>query len=336
MKHLSLLRLVAAFAACLALTTVLSAADAGAWKGHFEDARKAADEGRHADADRALALALTAADQFGEGDLRLVQTLHLAASTHQRRRQFAEAEPHLRRVLAMRERALGANHEFVAESAFNLGRNLTEQKKFADAEALLKRAETIAKWKVGSYHPAVATCQAALARCHALAGRFADADKLYTAALRVLGTPRTTTTFTERPNEVQDNVFIPNYRRVMQIRLEHAQTLHAAKRTKDAEEAFKKLVKLIEDVESRDSLLLAKPLLEFSLHYSDQQKLAQAEPLLLRRQAILTKHLGDNHAEHLVTKAALEKIYRGQGKVVEADELALQLSQAGAKPGGEK
>lgn len=332
MKHPFLPRLVAACAACLTLTTVLSAADVGAWKDHLDDARKAADERRHGDADRALALALAAADQFTPGDPRLLQTLYLAAAIKQGRKQFAEAEPHLRRALAVRERELGTNHLNSAECAFNLGRNLAEQKKFVEAEALLKRAEHTAKWKLGSYHPAVATCQAALARCHFLAGRHADADKLYTAALKVLGTPRTTTKFTDRPNEVQDEVFVPNYRRVMQIRLEHAQSLHAARRTKDAEEAFKKLVKLIEDVESRDSLLLINPLLAFSAYYSDQQKHAQAESLLTRRQTILTKHVGDNHPEHLVTKAALEKVYRSQGKVAEADTLARQLAEAGVKP----
>lgn len=336
MRNLTITIWAARCVLLVALAGSLHAADANLWKTYCDDAKKAAGERRFTEANQLVSKALGVAEQFGEADPRLVETLFLAAGVLMAEKRFAEAEPHLRRTLVLREAKLGTSHLSVAESAFNLGRNLAEQKKFVEAEALLKRAEHTAKWKLGSYHSAVATCQAALARCHFLAGRHADADKLYTAALKVLGTPRTTTKFTDRPNEVQDEVFVPNYRRVMQIRLEHAQTLHAAKRTKDAEEAFKKLVKLIEDVEGRDSVLLINPLLAFSAHYSEQQKHALAESLLVRRQAILTKSVGDNHPEQLVTKIALEKVYRSQGKVAEADALAQQLPQPGAKPGGEK
>lgn len=335
-KITALLRLAFICTAFIMPAGHLTAADASSWKTHLDAASKAAEERRLEEADRAAALALEAADQFNEGDPRLVQTLYLAASIKHARKQPDAAEPLLRRALAVREKLLGANHVNVAECAFNLGRNLAEQKKFAEAETQLKRAENIAKWKVGSYHPAVAACQAALARNYFLAGRHAEADKLYTAALKVLGTPRSTKTFTDRHNEVQENVFVPNYRRVMQIRLEHAQTLHAGKKHKDAEEAYKKLVKLIEDVEDRESVLLINPLLAFSHHYTDLQKPAQTEALLLRRQAILAKHVGEKHPEHLVTKAALEKVYRSQGKTAEADAIARQLAEAGAKPGGEQ
>lgn len=322
-------------AALLSLTSGLHGADASLWKTYCNDAKKAANERRFAEASQFMNLALGMAEQFGEADLRLVETLFLAAGIQQANKQFAEAEPHLRRALAVREGRLGTNHLTVAECAFHLGRNLAEQQKFAEAEPLLKRAEHIAKWKAGSYHPIVGTCQAALARSYFLAGRHAEADKLYTAALKVLGTPRTTTTFTG-PNEVQDNVFVPNYRRVMQIRLEHAQTLHAANKHKDAEAAFQKLVKLIEDVEDKESYLLINPLLAFSRHYADTKKLPAAEALLLRRQTIVTKHAGPSHPEHLVTKAALERVYREQGKQVEADLLARQLAEDGVKPASEK
>lgn len=331
MRNLRTMFWAAGCAVVFTLVGNIRAADANLWKTYCDDARKAAGERRFTEANQFMSMALGVAEQFGETDPRLVESLFMAARIHEVDKHFAEAEPHWRRALALREAKLGTNDINVAECAFYLGGNLSEQRMFAEAEPFLKRAEHIAKWKTNSYHPLVGTCQAALARNCSLAGRYAEAEKLYTAALKVLGTQSTTTKFTGA-NEVQDNVFVPNYRRVMQIRMEQAQTLNAAKKYKDAEDAFKKLVKLIEDREGRESELLMNPLLAFSRHYADVKKLPTAEALLLRRQAIITKHTGEKHPEHFVTMAALERVYREQGKMAEADVLVRQLAEAGLNP----
>lgn len=308
-----------------------ASADPGLWKTYCEDVKKAAGEGRYAEAEQFMGMALAVAEQFGEADPRLVETLFLAAGVEQFRRRFAEAEPHLRRALALREAKLGTNHLSVAECVFYLGGNLTEQRKFAEAEPFLKRAEHICKWKNGAYHPTVGTCEAALARNCALAGRFDEADKLYTAALKILGTRNTTTQFRGGPDIVEERLFVPDYRRVMQIRLEQAQTLHSAKKYKDAEAAFRKLVKLIEDREGRESVLLVSPLLAFGLHYAELKNYSAAEVLLLQRQTILTKRVGPKHPAHLATFEVLERVYREQGKEAEADVFARKLVEARGK-----
>lgn len=318
-------------ALCALLVTLAShlhGADAKLWKTYCDDARKAASERKFQEANQFAGMALATAEQFGETDPRLVETLLLAASIQQERKAHDEAEPHLRRALTLREAKLGTNHLIVAETAYHLGRNLTEQRKLTEAEPLLRRAEHICKWKNGAYHPTAAVCQAALAKCVALAGRHDEADKLYTAALRILGTPRTTTTFTG-PNELLERVFVPNYRRVMQIRLEQAQTLHAAKRYKDAQDSLQKLVKLIEDREGKESDLLINPLLGLSHLNMDLKQYSVADSLLLRREQIITKHAGPTHQEHRVTKAARESLLRRQGRAAEADELARQLAEPG-------
>lgn len=320
----------------LTLTTELRAADAQQWKTYCDDAKKAAGERKFTEANQFMSMALAVAEGFGEADPRLVETLFLAAGIQQANRQFAEVEPHLRRALAVREAKLGTNHLSVAECAFFLGGNLTDQRKFADADVLLKRAEFICKWKNGGYHPTVGTCQAALARNASLAGHYDEADKLYTAALRILGTQTSTTKFKGGPDMVEERLFIPDYRRVMQIRMEQAQTLHSAKKYKDAEEAFKKLVKLIEDRESKDSVLLVNPLLAFGLLYADLKQYPLAESQLLRRQDIIARLVGPKHPANLVTMTALERVYREQGKEVEAELLARRLAEAGVKPPAEK
>jgi len=239
----------------------MHAADADTWKAYCDGAKKAAGERRFTEANQMISKALAVAEQFGGADPRLIETLFLAASVQMAGKQFAEAEPHLRRALGLREAKLGTNHLSVAECVFHLGNNLSDQKKFDEAEPLLKRAEHICKWKNGAYHPTVGTCQAALARNHSLAGRYAEAEKLYIAALKILGTQATTRKFKDRPDIIEERVFVPDYRRVMQIRMELAQTLHLAKKYKDAEDAFTQLVKLIEDREGKDSVLLINPLL---------------------------------------------------------------------------
>lgn len=319
-------------ATLLAVTADSRAADANLWKTYCDDAKKAAGERRFTEANQFMSMALGVAEQFGEADPRLVETLFLAAGVQMADKQFADAEPHLRRALALREAKLGTNHLSVAECAFHLGNNLGDQKKFADAEPLLKRAEHICKWKNGAYHPTVGTCQAALAHNYSLAGRYAEAEKLYTAALKILGTQTTTTKFRGGPDMIEERLFVPDYRRVMQIRMEQAQTLHAAKKYKDAEDAFKKLVKLIESREGKDSGLLVNPLLALGLHYADLKKHPLAEAQLLRRQGIVAKYVGPRHPAHLATLAALERVYREQGKAIEADLLARQLAEAGVKP----
>lgn len=332
MRNLTITIWAARCVLLIALAGGVHAADANLWKTYCDDAKKSAGERRFTEANQFMSMALGVAEQFGETDPRLVETLFLAASVQMAGKQFADAEPHLRRALALREAKLGTNHLSVAECAFHLGNNLGDQKKFADAEPLLKRAEHICKWKNGTYHPTVGTCQAALAHNYSLAGRYAEAEKLYAAALKILGTQTTTTRFRGGPDMIEERLFVPDYRRVMQIRMEQAQTLHLAKKYKDAEEAFRKLVKLIEDREGKESVLLVNPLLAFGLHYTDVKKHPAAETLLLRRQAIVAQHVGPKHPAHLATITALERVYREQGKAAEADALARQLAEAGVQP----
>lgn len=324
--------------ACAALLPMFCSgqtADAGIWKTYCDDAIKSAVERRFTEAEQFIRLALAVAEKFGNNDPRLTDTFLLAGRILSVAKRNAEAEPHLRQALALTEARLGSNHLNAAECNIRLGVNLTDQRKFTDAEPFLKRAEHIVKWKNGGYHPTVGTCQSALARNHLLAGRYDEADKLYAAALRILGSQNTKTTFTG-PNEVLDTVFVPNYRRVMQIRLEQAQSFHGGKKFKDAEEAFKKLVKLVEDREGKDSELLITPLLAFAVHYADVKKYSAAEALLLRRQLVLTQQFGLKHPEHISTMVVLERVYRAQDKIADADRLAKQLAEAGAKPASEK
>jgi Tetratricopeptide repeat len=59
----------------------------------------------------------------------------------------------LRRALAIREKALGPDHELVAITAGNLATFLSSQGAHAEAEALCQRSLRILKARLGERHP---------------------------------------------------------------------------------------------------------------------------------------------------------------------------------------
>ena len=72
-------------------------------------------------------------------------------------RQYAKAEPLCNRALAIREKALGAEHPDVATSLSNLASTYESMKQYAKAEPLYKRSLAIWGKKLGADHLDVAT-----------------------------------------------------------------------------------------------------------------------------------------------------------------------------------
>src|SRR5205814_175231 len=68
----------------------------------------------------------------------------------------AEAEPLMRRALAIDECSFGMGHPSVARDLFNLASLLQATDRLAEAEPLLRRALAINEQSVGSDHPSVA------------------------------------------------------------------------------------------------------------------------------------------------------------------------------------
>ena len=70
--------------------------------------------------------------------------------------RYAEAEPMLRQVLAVREKKLGPNHPEVAASLNNLAALYKDQGRYAEAEPMYRRAVTIDLKALGPEHRQVA------------------------------------------------------------------------------------------------------------------------------------------------------------------------------------
>jgi hypothetical protein len=66
---------------------------------------------------------------------------------------LGEAEPLLRRALAIAEASLGSDHPKVALGLNNLARLLQDTNRFAEAEPLMRRALVIGEAGLGHEHP---------------------------------------------------------------------------------------------------------------------------------------------------------------------------------------
>jgi hypothetical protein len=91
----------------------------------------------------------------GEG-LILADYLEQAGIALDTAARFQEAEPLKRRVLAIREQALGAEHPGVATALNNLAALLWATNRLAEAEPLMRRALAIDEASFGAEHPNVA------------------------------------------------------------------------------------------------------------------------------------------------------------------------------------
>jgi tetratricopeptide (TPR) repeat protein len=89
--------------------------------------------------------------------------------------RYAEAEPLIKRSLAIREKVLGSDHPDVARSLNNLADLYERQGRYAEAQPLFERALSIRGRAVGPDHPDTATSMNNLASFYQAEGRAADA-----------------------------------------------------------------------------------------------------------------------------------------------------------------
>ena len=99
--------------------------------------------------------------------------------------QHAEAEPLMRRALAIDEASFGDNHPNVARDLNTLAQLLQATNRLADAEPLMRRALAIDEARFGADHPEVATDLNTLAQLLQATNRLAEAAPLMRRALAI-------------------------------------------------------------------------------------------------------------------------------------------------------
>ena len=136
-------RLLLAGVMCLALAIQTACTPGIVWMWYNAAGIEAHQEGRYAEAEQHLTVALKQAEKFGEQDARLADSLNYLASLYQDQGNYAQAEPLYRRALAIAEKALGSEHPNVATTLENYAELLRKTNRDGEAANLEARAQAI-------------------------------------------------------------------------------------------------------------------------------------------------------------------------------------------------
>jgi CHAT domain-containing protein/Tfp pilus assembly protein PilF len=231
-------------------------------------------------------------------------SLNGLANVYQSQGRYADAEGLYQRALAIKEKALGANHPNVATTLNNLANVYQLQGKYADAAATYQRALAIYEKALGANHPDVAVTLNNLAVVYESQGKYADAEGLYRRALAIeekaLGT-----------NHPDVALTLNNLAMVYESQGKYA----------DAEGLYRRALAIREKALGADHPDVAQTLNNLAMVYESQGKHADAEGLYRRALAIKGKALGANHPGVANSLNNLAGVYQSQGKYADAEGL---------------
>ena len=219
---------------------------------------------------------------------------------------YAEAEPLLRRALAIDEASLSPNHPNVAIDLNNLAALLHDTNQLATAEPLMRRALAIDEASFGADHPNVARDLNNLAALLQATNRLAEAEPLLRRALAI--------------NEARFGADHPN----VAIQLNNlAQLLQATNRLAEAEPLMRRALAIDEASFGTDHPDVARDLNNLAQLLKTTNRLADAEPLLRRALAICIKSLGPDHPSSQVVMANYIGLLQAMGRTDDQISAAL-------------
>ena len=163
---------------CLALWAVHACAQGGQWESDMAAGVAAYQQGNYAEAEKQWVAAVKEAEGFGPQDPRLATSINRLGDVHLHQRRYAEAEPLLKRALAIREKALGPKHPDVAMSLNNLALLYKAQGFYGEAEPLYQQALAILEKALGPEHPHLAIGLNNYAALLRKTGRSAEATRM--------------------------------------------------------------------------------------------------------------------------------------------------------------
>ena len=113
------------------------------WDKHTSAGLSAREARQFKEAERELQAALKEAEAFHQSDSRLAESLSNLADLYGAQGNYNQAMQFESRLLAVREKTLGPNHEVVATILVDLGNMEWQSGKQAEAESTVKRALAI-------------------------------------------------------------------------------------------------------------------------------------------------------------------------------------------------
>ena len=188
--------------------------------------------------------------------------------------RLAEAEPLMRRALAIDEASYSNDHPEVATDLNNLASLLQVTDRLAEAEPLMRRALAIDEASYGIDHPRVATALNNLAQLLQATNRLAEAEPLMRRALAI------------------DEASYGNDHPVVARDLNNlASLLKATNRLSEAEPLMRRALVIAEASYGNDHTNVATALNNLAQLLQATNRMAEAEPLMRRSVAILMAFL---------------------------------------------
>jgi eukaryotic-like serine/threonine-protein kinase len=266
---------------------------------------------------------------------------------------YADAEPHLRRALELREAALGPEHLDTLGAMNNLAQLLKAQGKLAEAEPLYRRSWEVRSRVLGDENPETLGALSNLAQLLLAQGKLAEAEPLaresWHAFERVLGQDDPDTLLAKGnlamiwQRQGKSAEAEPMLRETLKsltsgLGAEHPYTmttmhnlaglLQAKGELADAEKLYRDALDARRRVlgpEHPDTLVTMNQLATL---LQDAGKLAEAEPLVRQSFELSTRILGDDHPQTSVARHNLARLLQAQGRFDEAEPLVRKTAEA--------
>jgi len=219
-------------------------------------------------------------------------------------KKYDEAIAVWRRILAILEKSLGANHPDVATSLSNLAFLLNTQGRYAAAEPLYRRSLVIRETALGPDHPDVASSLNNLAMLLSDQGQYAAAEPLYRRSLAI-----------------REKALGPDHPDVALMLNNLAMLLSNKGQYTAAEPLYRRSLAINEKVHGPDYPDVAPVLNNLASLLSKQGQYATAEALFRRSLAIQEKALGPGHPNVAILINNLALLLSDQGQYAAAEAL---------------
>ncbi len=258
---------------------------------------------RWSEAEPQSATALKEAEELKD-DFLVSWALNDHAQLLQATNRLAEAEPLMRRALAIDEASFGPDHPEVAIALNNLAVLLQHTNRFADAEPLIRRALAIDEASFGPEHPNVAIRLSNLAHLLQATYRHAEAEPLMRRALAI-----------------DEASFGPEHPNVA-IRLNNlAHLLQATNRHAEAEPLMRRALAIDEASFGPDHPTVAIRFNNLAHLLQATNRLDEAEPLMRRALAIDKTAFGPDHPTVAIRLNNLAHLLQATNRLDEAEPL---------------
>ncbi|HXU34397.1 MAG TPA: tetratricopeptide repeat protein [Thermoanaerobaculia bacterium] len=213
-----------------------------------------------------------------------------------------EAEPLLRRSLALNRASFGEAHAVVATSLNNLAQLLKDTNRSAEAEPLMRLALTIDDLKLGAEHANVARDLNNLARLLQDTNRLAEAEPLMRRALAI------------------DEAIFGAEKPEVAIDLNNlAQLLQAENCLREAEILMERTVRIFEVSLGENHPNVAVALNNLAQILQETNRLEEAEPLMRRALAIDEECFGQDHPKVAIRLNNLARLFQDTNRNADAE-----------------